>query len=357
MIFQPIAFAVDRHQPRLQLRSKPRGLLAVGLQQRRPKRLRARNDLLGNLFERLLQEDSLVAIIRYEMLFSERNPGNEGFQSALLGDEAGVFPDLQVRAGLWAELPAAHLRATVETRYIGERRASDLNVLENNGVYTLDPYVLLDATMGTVGLEWFGDDRETVLEVIGRNLLDTDATSREKPAWTIHLASHSARTASAKSLLRINFPPLQLRSEGHDHVEYSKRCFCVGPTIRVLRRRGRPNLRRSGKLRWVCAPDVRRWTPHGTNVIKLGLVAPLTGDCLGRRHPASKRGQLSPSTRSAGRSVTSPSSWSPIDSESAILDSEAIAAKYRTAIEENNLVAGLLNWHSSVAHRADGLGR
>ena len=112
--------------------------------------------------------------VRYEMLFSERNAGDEGFQSALLGDEAGVFPDLQARAGLWAEIAPAYLRATFEARYIGDRRASDLNVLENNGVYTLDPYVLIDATIGTIGLEWFGEERETVLEFIGRNLLDSD---------------------------------------------------------------------------------------------------------------------------------------------------------------------------------------
>ena len=113
--------------------------------------------------------------LKYEMLFTERNPGDEGFQSALLGQDAGVFPDLQFRAGLWGEAAPAFLRASVEFRYIGERRASDLNVLANNGAYFLDPYIVVDATLGTTGLEFFGDGRETVIEVLGRNLSGTEA--------------------------------------------------------------------------------------------------------------------------------------------------------------------------------------
>lgn len=111
--------------------------------------------------------------VSLEMLFSERNNGEEGFQSTLLGDEAGVYPDLQVRFGLWTEVARA-VRATVQGRLVGERRASDLNVLANNGVYALDPYFVLDATLGSADLELFGRGRATVLELIGRNLLDSD---------------------------------------------------------------------------------------------------------------------------------------------------------------------------------------
>ena len=120
-------------------------------------------------------EDIVGGFVKYEMLLSERNLGDEGFQAALLGDEAGVFPDVQLRTGLWAEFSEAYLRGTLEVRYIGERRASDLNGLANNGVYTLEPYAVVDATLGSVGLELLGADRETVIEVIGRNLLDSNA--------------------------------------------------------------------------------------------------------------------------------------------------------------------------------------
>lgn len=113
--------------------------------------------------------------LRYEMLFSERYSGDEGFQSALLDQGSGVFPDLQLRAGVWGQIPAAYLKATVEVRYVGERRASDLNVLANNGAYSLDPYFVLDATLATVGLELFGEGRESAVELIGRNLTGADA--------------------------------------------------------------------------------------------------------------------------------------------------------------------------------------
>ncbi len=126
-------------------------------------------------YARASYENYFGGYLKYEMLFAKRNSGAEGLQSALLGDEIGVFPGLQVRAGLWGRLEAAYLRGGLEFRYVGDRRASDLNVLANNGEYTLDPYVVLDATLGTTGLHFFGEDRETVIEIIGRNLAGSDA--------------------------------------------------------------------------------------------------------------------------------------------------------------------------------------
>lgn len=95
-----------------------------------------------------------------------------------------------------------------------------------------------------------------------------------------------------------------------------------------------------------CAPIQNGSTSR--QVIRIGLVAPLTGGSS-----ASGEGLKNGATL-AFREID----WTigdyrvelvDIDSESANLDSQAIAAKYRTAIQTNDLVAGLLNWHSSVA--------
>ena len=95
-----------------------------------------------------------------------------------------------------------------------------------------------------------------------------------------------------------------------------------------------------------CAP-VGDVTPP-TDVLKIGLVAPLTGN-------ASGSGQQ---LRNAAYLAFDEINWTigrytielvDIDSESANIDSEAIAAKYQAAIQNDGLVAGLLNWHSAVA--------
>ncbi len=95
-----------------------------------------------------------------------------------------------------------------------------------------------------------------------------------------------------------------------------------------------------------CAPSTGG--PSDGTVIKLGLVAPLTGNASGSGEGLKNGAVL----------AFSEIDWTignyrielvDIDSESANLDSGAIAAKYQTAVNDQNLVAGLLNWHSSVA--------
>ena len=61
--------------------------------------------------------------------------------------------------------------------YVGERRSSDTNILENGnlGPYSLEAYVVLDATLSTLPLA-FGEDGEVLLKLMARNLLDTQAS-------------------------------------------------------------------------------------------------------------------------------------------------------------------------------------
>ena len=61
--------------------------------------------------------------------------------------------------------------------YVGERRSSDTNILENGnlGPYSLEAYLVLDATLSTLPFS-FGEEGEVLLKVMARNLLDTRAS-------------------------------------------------------------------------------------------------------------------------------------------------------------------------------------
>ena len=78
---------------------------------------------------------------------------------------------------MWAELKEAFTRLSVMGSYVGERRASDTNILENGnrGAYYLDPYVMLDATLSSTPMH-FGDSGEMVVRLMARNLMDTQAS-------------------------------------------------------------------------------------------------------------------------------------------------------------------------------------
>src|SRR5207245_1293883 len=72
--------------------------------------------------------------------------------------------------GVSGMAPKVPLRATIELSYFAARRASEANIIANGSSYELDPYVMLGASISTVGLELL-PKKETVIMVIGRNLV------------------------------------------------------------------------------------------------------------------------------------------------------------------------------------------
>lgn len=115
--------------------------------------------------------------LKYERVWAERNPGLVGYQASLIGLGNGVYPEQVVRVGVWAELAEAFTRVSVMGSYVGERRASDTNILENGdrGAYYLDPYMMLDATLSTTPI-LLGDSGDMVVRIMARNLLDAQAS-------------------------------------------------------------------------------------------------------------------------------------------------------------------------------------
>lgn len=100
-----------------------------------------------------------------------RDFGQSGYQRQIVGLNNPTYPPWILRAGVSARLPWLPLSASAQLLYAAPRAASDMNVLENGAPYELDPYVMLNATLSTTGLELL-PRRPTTLKLIGRNLLN-----------------------------------------------------------------------------------------------------------------------------------------------------------------------------------------
>ena len=109
--------------------------------------------------------------VTFELPHTVRESGEEGYQANLVGNENVIYPHFILRAGVSSLVPGLPLRPGVEVIAVGSRRASEMNILENGGSYSLDPYAMLDASLSTEGIEVL-DGRETVFMIKGRNLLD-----------------------------------------------------------------------------------------------------------------------------------------------------------------------------------------
>jgi iron complex outermembrane receptor protein len=93
-----------------------------------------------------------------------------GYRAQLLGNANNVYPPYLIHLGVMGKIPRIPIRLTVEASYVGERRASEANILANGGPYVLPQYWLLDASISTVGIELL-PHRETVFMVTARNML------------------------------------------------------------------------------------------------------------------------------------------------------------------------------------------
>jgi outer membrane receptor protein involved in Fe transport len=90
-----------------------------------------------------------------------------------------AYADHLVKFGASADFPEIAARTSVTGRWVGRRLGS----LENNSLingrdflverYSLEPYLLVDVAVSTIGLKWFGH-RETKFQGKIRNLFNTE---------------------------------------------------------------------------------------------------------------------------------------------------------------------------------------
>jgi outer membrane receptor for ferrienterochelin and colicins len=110
--------------------------------------------------------------VSFEWQRTRQRSGEEGFPAQVVGTAGTIYPDVMVHAGVVVQPPRAHLRAAVQASYIGERRASENNILLGGRAYTLPSYVLLEAKLATSGFHLFRDPaQELSFAISGKNLL------------------------------------------------------------------------------------------------------------------------------------------------------------------------------------------
>jgi outer membrane receptor for ferrienterochelin and colicins len=125
----------------------------------------------------LMLKDYLRAYASYEWVHVARDPGLVGYDARVVQGNHGVYPAMQVRGGVRGTVAKAYLRASAQVHYVGQRDSSDTNSFENGASYTLDPYTMVHATLGSTELELLGNGRFTTLTLIGKNLGDAAGAS------------------------------------------------------------------------------------------------------------------------------------------------------------------------------------
>ena len=93
--------------------------------------------------------------------------------------ETAAYADVLFKFGASADFPTIFARTSLTGRWVGRR----LGTLDNNSVvngpevfverYSLDPYLLFDLAVSTLGVRWFGH-RETKFQAKVRNLFNAD---------------------------------------------------------------------------------------------------------------------------------------------------------------------------------------
>ena len=112
--------------------------------------------------------------LRFELPYTVRSQSDDGYQALLVGEDNVIYPTHTLRAGVTGQVPGIPLRLGAEVMYIGDRRASAMNILENGESYELDSYVMLDATLSLVGVELI-PTQQTMIQLKVRNILDENA--------------------------------------------------------------------------------------------------------------------------------------------------------------------------------------
>ncbi|MBN2717263.1 MAG: TonB-dependent receptor plug domain-containing protein [Deltaproteobacteria bacterium] len=104
-----------------------------------------------------------------EVQLTRRNMGMDGYQAELYGTENVIYPPYIFRGGLIGKIPGMPLHAIIDGMYVGPRRSSDMNSLENFSAYTLEPYIHLNASVAVREVELL-DGRNTSFNLSCKNL-------------------------------------------------------------------------------------------------------------------------------------------------------------------------------------------
>lgn len=91
----------------------------------------------------------------------------------LMGDNNAIYPAYIGRLAISGQIPHIPLQLGIPLMLVGERPSRAMNALENQERYELPTYVMWNASISTMGIE-FIEEKETVFSVSGYNLLNQD---------------------------------------------------------------------------------------------------------------------------------------------------------------------------------------
>jgi outer membrane receptor for ferrienterochelin and colicins len=116
-------------------------------------------------------DELLWAYVNLSLVLGFRDSTDVGYRADLVGDHLPIYPPIILNFGLAHKATFMPIKLGVEGRLIGERRASDDNILAAGKVYTLPSAFYLDAHVELVDL--FDNDSSHIMLLV-RNLLNTD---------------------------------------------------------------------------------------------------------------------------------------------------------------------------------------
>lgn len=117
--------------------------------------------------------ESITAYAAFELVYSKRDLGQEGFVADTVGSENVVYPPWIARTGAVVDVPSVPsvpLELGTEVTVVGPRRAADASLVEAGGDLTFDPYVVVDLFLATRAMYLF-PGQETKAALRARNLL------------------------------------------------------------------------------------------------------------------------------------------------------------------------------------------
>ena len=121
----------------------------------------------------LNRAEDIHAYAAFELVYSLRDLGQEGYAASLIGTKNVVYPPWIARAGVNVGVPSPRrmpLTVAVQSILVGPRRAADTSIVENGAEFYLPVYCLLEASIATREL-YLIPGHETRVSLHGRNLL------------------------------------------------------------------------------------------------------------------------------------------------------------------------------------------
>jgi len=118
--------------------------------------------------------DMISSFVSFELQRVVRDRSDEGYRAVLVGERGTVAPPWIFRLGFSTALPFLQpvpLRMGTRLMVVGERRASQENIVENGSPYTLPAFAMWDALLSFDGLSVLPQG-ETAIRLAAYNLLD-----------------------------------------------------------------------------------------------------------------------------------------------------------------------------------------